>query len=122
MNAPMYSDPARKSLDKRTFGRAMWFSLAFVAIAAMTLITTVMWIGQCSISLDVNEALCRRHGTPMIALASPAVLLIGGIIAFVQTYRSWKRHESWWIWQGAGWFLLLLMVVNLMLAGRMMTT
>ncbi len=59
---------------------------------------------------------------PLIVLASPTVLLIGGVGAFVQTYRVWKRRESWWVWQGAGWFLLLLMVVNLMLAGRMMMT
>ncbi|MBF9315672.1 hypothetical protein [Mycobacteroides chelonae] len=122
MNAPMYSDRTRKSRDKKAFGKAVWFSVVVVVAAGITLITSVMWMGQCSISLDVDEALCGRHGAPMIALASPAVLLIGGIVAFVQTYRSWKRRESWWIWQGAGWFLLLLMVVNLMLAGRMMTT
>ncbi|OHU76595.1 hypothetical protein [Mycobacteroides chelonae] len=122
MNAPMYSDRTRKSRDKKAFGKAVWFSGVVVVAAGITLITSVMWMGQYSISLDVDEALCGRHGTPMIALASPAVLLIGGIVAFVQTYRSWKRRESWWIWQGAGWFLLLLMVVNLMLAGRMMTT
>lgn len=122
MNAPMYSDPARKFLDRRTFAKAAWFSLAVAVLAAITLITSVLWIGQCSVSLDVDTALCSRHGVPLIALASPMVLLIGGIVAFVQTYRVWRRRESWWIWQGAGWFLLLLMVANLMLAGRMMTT
>lgn len=122
MNAPMYSDPARRFRDKRTVQRAVWFSLAVVVLAAITLVAAVMWIRQCSISLDADKALCSRDGTPLIALVSPTVLLIGGVVAFVQTYRVWKRRESWWVWQGAGWFLLLLMVVNLMLAGRMMTT
>ncbi len=122
MNAPMYSDPARKFRDKRTFARAVWFSVAVVMLATIALVAAVMWIGQCSVSTNVDTALCGRHRTPLIALASPTVLLIGGIVAFVQTYRVWRRRQSWWIWQGAGWFLLLLMVVNLMLAGRMMTT
>ncbi len=122
MNAPTYSDPARRFQNKRTFARAVWFSLAVVVLAVITFAATVMWIGQCSISLDVDKALCSRDGIPLIALVSPTVLLIGGIMAFVQTYRVWRRRESWWVWQGAGWFLLVLMVMNLMLAGRMMTT
>ncbi|WP_078312957.1 MULTISPECIES: hypothetical protein [unclassified Mycobacterium] len=122
MNAPMYSDPARRFRDRRTVQKAVRFSLTVVILAAITLVATVMWIGRCSISLDVNTALSSREGTPLIALASPTVLLIGGIVAFIQTYRVWRRRESWWVWQGAGWFLLVLMVVNLMLTGRMMTT
>ncbi|MFD6198822.1 hypothetical protein ACFWE3_19180 [Mycobacteriaceae bacterium NPDC060252] len=89
--------------------------------AGITLVTSVMWIGQCSISLDVDEALCGRHGTALITLAAPIILLIGGIVAFVQTYRTWRRQESWWIWQGAGWFLLLLTVLSFVLSGQMMT-
>jgi hypothetical protein len=122
MNAPMYSSAERKSQDRKGFARAVWFSTAIVALALATFVATIIWMGQCSVSVQAGEGLCARHGTPLIALAAPGVLLLGGTIAFVQTYRVWRRRESWWIWQGAGWFLLLLMVVTLMLSGRMMTT
>ncbi|ALR11789.1 hypothetical protein BST43_13565 [Mycobacteroides saopaulense] len=122
MNAPMYSDADRKSRDRRSFVHAVRFSLGVVALAVVALITAIVWMGQCSVSLDVDQALCGKRGTPLISMAAPGILLIGGIVAFAQTYRVWRRRESWWIWQGAGWFLLLLMVVMLVLAGRMITT
>ncbi len=26
---------------------------------------------------------------------------------------AWRNHETWWAWQGAGWFLLTLMLLVL---------
>jgi hypothetical protein len=31
----------------------------------------------------------------------------------VRTYRVWRDHGTWWAWQGAGWFLMILMFVTL---------
>ena len=45
----------------------------------------------------------------LMALASTP----GGIGAFVKTYRVWKEEGAWPAWQGAGWFLLTLMLVCL---------
>ncbi|KUI02844.1 hypothetical protein [Mycobacterium sp. IS-3022] len=47
----------------------------------------------------------------------PAILLLGGLGAFVKTYREWKAQGQWVQWQGAGWFLLLLMLVCLSIPG-----
>jgi hypothetical protein len=47
----------------------------------------------------------------------PAILLVGGIGAFVKTYRVWKDEGAWPAWQGAGWFLLTLMLVTLAIPG-----
>jgi len=47
----------------------------------------------------------------------PAILLAGGIGAFVKTYRVWKDEGAWPAWQGAGWFLLTLMLVCLSIPG-----
>jgi hypothetical protein len=47
----------------------------------------------------------------------PAILLAGGIGAFVKTYRVWHQQGAWPAWQGAGWFLLLLMLVSLSIPG-----
>lgn len=49
--------------------------------------------------------------------ATPAVLLIGGVGAFVKTYRVWRAAGTWPIWQGAGWFLLSLMLLSLSIPG-----
>ncbi|MGV0714166.1 hypothetical protein ABQE93_02055 [Mycolicibacterium sp. XJ662] len=60
--------------------------------------------------------------TSVVAASTvPAILLIGGIVAFVRTYRMWKAQDSGWVaWQGAGWFLLLLMLVCLSVPGAAM--
>jgi hypothetical protein len=50
----------------------------------------------------------------------PAILLAGGIGAFVKTYRVWKEEGAWPAWQGAGWFLLTLMLVCLSIPGAAM--
>ncbi|MGV0803823.1 hypothetical protein ABQF26_42975, partial [Mycolicibacterium elephantis] len=48
----------------------------------------------------------------------PAILLVGGIGAFVRTYNLWKAETGGWVaWQGAGWFLLILMLVCLSIPG-----
>lgn len=55
------------------------------------------------------------------ASAVPAILLVGGIGAFVKTYRLWNTPDRGWVaWQGAGWFLLLLMLVCLAVPGAAM--
>lgn len=50
----------------------------------------------------------------------PAILFIGGVGAFVKTYRVWKGQGAWPAWQGAGWFLLTLMLVCLSIPGTAM--
>lgn len=56
--------------------------------------------------------------TSVVAAATvPTILLFGGIGAFVKTYREWRAQGAWVQWQGAGWFLLLLMLVCLSIPG-----
>ena len=50
----------------------------------------------------------------------PAILMAGGIGAFVKTYRVWKVEGAWPAWQGAGWFLLTLMLLCLAIPGAAM--
>ena len=49
----------------------------------------------------------------ILASSVPAILFIGGVGAFVETYLVWRKGGTWPIWQGAGWFLLTLMLVCL---------
>jgi hypothetical protein len=50
----------------------------------------------------------------------PIFLFVGGVGAFVKTYREWKAERGWAAWQGAGWFLMLLMLVTLAVPGMAM--
>jgi hypothetical protein len=54
-------------------------------------------------------------GIAFVVLAStvPAILFLGGVGAFVKAYRVWRAGGTWPIWQGAGWFLLTLMLLCL---------
>jgi hypothetical protein len=42
----------------------------------------------------------------VMAAATPAVLFLGALGAFIKTYRDWRARRTWPIWQAAGWFLL----------------
>lgn len=53
----------------------------------------------------------------LVASLVPAILFLGGVGAFVKTYREWKVRGAWVAWQGAGWFLLVLMLVCLSIPG-----
>ncbi|CAN3126607.1 hypothetical protein ACNUDN_01825 [Mycobacterium sp. smrl_JER01] len=47
----------------------------------------------------------------------PASLFLGGVGALIRAYRGWKASSGWTSWQGAAWFLLLLMLVTLAVPG-----
>lgn len=47
----------------------------------------------------------------------PVFLFLGGVGALVQAYRVWRAGGGWFPWQGAGWFLLLMMLATLALPG-----
>jgi hypothetical protein len=61
-------------------------------------------------------ALTARESVIAASLV-PAILFAGGVGAFVRTYREWKAEGAWVAWQGAGWFLLVLMLVCLSIPG-----
>jgi hypothetical protein len=52
-------------------------------------------------------------GSVILASTVPAILFAGGVGALVKAYRVWRDGGTWPIWQGAGWFLLTLMLVCL---------
>lgn len=47
----------------------------------------------------------------------PAFLFAGGVGALIRAYREWKIERGWTAWQGAGWLLLLSMLVTLSVPG-----
>ena len=80
--------------------------MAFVVVAAL-------WASTCAGAMAIDTAACGMPQRTVLALGAPAILLAAGCWAFLRTYRVWRDHGTWWAWQGAGWFLLVLMLVTL---------
>jgi hypothetical protein len=109
--SPDTSNPQR---DRATFAAAVKFVAIFVAIALVILVGSMVWMNGCKTgagqgALDNCSALQRNT----LAIGPAVTLLIGGVWAFLRTYRVWRARGGWWIWQGAGWFLLVLMLLVL---------
>ena len=110
----MSPDTDNPQRDRATFAAAAKFVGIFVAIALLVLLGAMAWLSGCKTgtgegALDGCNALQRNT----LAVGPAVVLFVGGAWAFVRTYQTWRSRGGWWIWQGAGWFLLVLMLVVL---------
>ncbi len=92
---------------------AIRFAVITAVVAVGFLVTAALWVSTCSGATDIDTAACGPVQRTLLALGSPIILLIGGIWAFVRTYRVWREEGTWWAWQGAGWFLFTLMLLVL---------
>jgi len=93
-------------VEKR-FDRPGTFHAAAVYVGAIVAVAGIVF---------AVYALTARESVVAASLV-PAILFGGGIGAFVKTYREWKAEGAWVAWQGAGWFLLVLMLVCLSIPG-----
>ncbi len=91
----MTNDVEKRWHDPRALRAAVRYAVAVVGLAAVGFVTYA--VGDRS-SLGW-------------AMATPGILFVGALGAFVKTYRDWRAHRTWPIWQGAGWFLLTLTLV-----------
>lgn len=109
--APDTGSPQR---DRSTFAAAAKFVAVFVAVAVLVLIGALAWLNTCKSGTgEAALASCSALQRNTLAVGPAAVLFAGGVGAFVRTYQTWRVGGGWWIWQGAGWFLLVLMLVVL---------
>ena len=116
MDTPTMSSGSGGEQRKRTVAAAARFAGVVVAVAALVLVLGLVWVNGCK-SGTGEEALAHCGGIQrnVLGIGSPLILLLGGLGAFVRTYQVWRARGRWWIWQGAGWFLLVLMLVVLMM-------
>ncbi|HEU4362527.1 MAG TPA: hypothetical protein VFR27_13640 [Mycobacterium sp.] len=93
-------------------------AIRFAAVVTVSgvafLLLAALWVSTCQ-GATVDTAACGLPQRTVLALGAPAILLGGGLWAFTRTYRVWRDHGTWWGWQGAGWFLLTLMLIALMM-------
>ena len=88
---------------------SIWFAVAGVGF----LVVAALWVGTCRTGADLDTVACGRPERTLLGLGGPAILAYGGVGAFVRTYRVWRAEGTWWGWQGAGWFLMSLMMLTL---------
>lgn len=97
---------------KRTLAHAARFAAADVSVALGVLGLALWWVNGCKVSGGANPlAHCAALQRNFLAIGAPLVLFVGGAWAFVRTIQVWRSRGRWWIWQGAGWFMLVLMLV-----------
>jgi uncharacterized membrane protein len=94
---------------------AVRFALVVAVLAVGFLITAALWVSTCD-GATADTAACGVPQRTALAIGAPVILLIGGLRAFVRTYQTWRNRETWWAWQGAGWFLFTLMLLILVLS------
>jgi hypothetical protein len=91
---------------------AIRFTILGAISGVAFLIVAALWASTCH-GATVDTAACGAPQLTILAFGGPLILLAAGCWAFLRTYRIWRDRGTWWAWQGAGWFLLMLMVVTL---------
>jgi xanthine/uracil permease len=86
------NDVEKRWRDPAAFRAAVPYVVAVVVVAGLAFAATLLWHSR------------------IAGVLVPAILFVGGVGALVQTYRVWRAEGTWPIWQGAGWFLLALML------------
>ena len=107
----MSTEP-RLRRDDPEVSAAIRFGLVTAVLGVLFLIVAAVLARGCEGSV-VDSATCGRPQRLVRALGAPVILFGGGVRAFVRTYQTWKHRQTWWAWQGAGWFLMLLMITVL---------
>ncbi len=92
---------------------AVRFALLTAAAGVCFIVVAAAWVSTCSGAMAVDTVACGAPQRTLLAFGAPAILLAGGVWAFVRTYRIWRDDGTWWAWQGAGWFLMMLMLLTL---------
>jgi hypothetical protein len=92
-------------------------AVRFAVLAAVAgvafLVVAALWASTCKGAMAIDTVACGAPQLMMLAFGAPLILLAAGCWAFLRTYRVWRSYGTWWAWQGAGWFLFMLMLVTL---------
>jgi hypothetical protein len=91
---------------------AIRFALLAAGAGVGFVVLAALWVSTCP-GVSVDTVACGPPERTLLGLGGPLILFMGGLWAFVRTYRVWRREGTWWGWHGAGWFLFTLMVLTL---------
>lgn len=108
----MYQSTEQVRQDDAGVREAVRFGAVVAVVAIAYLATAALWMSTCS-GATADMLACGVPQRTLLAVGAPAILLLGGLRAFFRTYQTWRKQETWWAWQGAGLFLVTLMLVVL---------
>jgi len=108
----VYQSTERVRQDDAGVREAVRFGAVIAVVAIAYLATAAVWMSTCS-GATADSLACGAPQRTVLAIGAPAILLLGGLRAFFRTYQNWRKQETWWAWQGAGLFLVTLMLVVL---------
>lgn len=108
----VYRNPNDLRHDDTTVREAVRFSIGVALAAVVFLVIAAVWVSTCD-GATADTAACGTPQRTLLAVTAPIILLLGGLRAFVRTYQLWRQHGTWWPWQGAGWFLMISMLLVL---------
>ncbi|WP_338890144.1 hypothetical protein [Rhodococcus sovatensis] len=119
----MSNDVEKRWNDPQEMRRATIYAGSVIIVAAVAAtVAVVLGSSQADACRDAAFRICKDPERLLIAIAPPTILLLGGIGAFVNTYRVWKAGGVWPIWQGAGWLLFALMLVYFTMSGSVLAS
>ena len=108
----VYHNPNDLRHDDANVRDAVRFAAVTAVLGVAFFVVAAIWVSTC-VGTTVDTAACGVPQRTLLAFGAPVILLSGGLRAFWRTYQTWRRHETWWAWQGAGWFLMTLMLLVL---------
>jgi hypothetical protein len=112
-------DVEKRWSDPSAFRRAAWYAAAVIGGALAVMAIALVWAGTDSQDCaDTQSVVCSDPGRYILVFVPTGILLLGGLGAFAQAYRSWRRGGTWPIWHGAGWILLTFMLIYLGMSAR----
>ena len=92
--------PVCASDRRRTARNAQVFTLAVIACVLLLMAVAGIWAGSGSTS-----------ARDLLAVGPATLLALGGVGAFVETYRVRREDGEWRIWHAAGWALFIAMTM-----------
>jgi len=108
----VYQSPERVRSDDANVREAVRFGAVVALVGIAFLVTAAVWVSTCS-GATADTVACGVPQRTLLAVGAPVILLLGGLRAFYRTYQTWRKQETWWAWQGVGWFLLTMMLLVL---------
>ncbi|MFD4429463.1 hypothetical protein [Nocardia sp. NPDC058497] len=102
-----------RGTDEQTFRQAVIYGLSVIAVAAVVCVLATVWAANRDPCAAADTRLCDDAAKTAVLFGPAVILLAGGIGAFVHTFRQFRAGRSWRAWQGAGWFLFVLMTAYL---------
>lgn len=102
----MVDDVEKHWHDPGMYRRAAGYCIGVLVLAALVFVVIDEWADRREPCGRSSHTFCDGTSQTSILLGPGLVLIIGTLGAFIATYRVWRRHRAWPIWQGAAWFLM----------------